>query len=91
MKNATKKEFRVEYIERNADQFAGRKPYGDMTDTEIVEADTAEEAVEIVRDWIVDQIRDNGYDVDDDMIIRNEDGEVIGDVIVYNDAKEVTD
>lgn len=84
------KRFRVEYIERDADQLAGRKPYGDTTDSEIVEADNAEEAVEVFRDMITDQLRGNGFDVNDDMVIRNEDGEVVGDVIIYG-AKEIID
>lgn len=51
------KEYYVDWINEDQDQIDGRKPHNDIrSDGELTEAETVEEAVENVRQWILDQI-----------------------------------
>ena len=51
------KEYYVDWINEDQEQIEGRKPHNDIrSDGELTEAETAEEAVENVRQWIFDQI-----------------------------------
>ena len=51
------KEYYVDWISEDQEQIEGRKPHNDIrSDGELTESETAEEAVENVRQWILDQI-----------------------------------
>ena len=51
------KEYYVDWINEDQEQIEGRKPHNDIrSDGELTEAETVEEAVENVRQWILDQI-----------------------------------
>lgn len=51
------KEYYVDWINEDQEQIEGRKPHNDIrSDGELTEAETPEEAVENVRQWIFDQI-----------------------------------
>ena len=51
------KEYYVDWINEDQEQIEGRKPHnGIRSDGELTEAETAEEAVENVRQWILEQV-----------------------------------
>ena len=51
------KEYYVDWINEDQEQIEGRKPHNDIrSDGELTEAETAEEAVENVRQWIIEQV-----------------------------------
>lgn len=51
------KEYYVDWINEDQEQIEGRKPHNDIrSDGELTEAETAEEAVENVRQWILEQV-----------------------------------
>lgn len=51
------KEFYVNWISEDQDQIEGRKPHDYIrADGELTEAETEDEAIENVRQWIIDQI-----------------------------------
>lgn len=53
------KEYNVDWINEDQDQIDGRKPHSDIrSDGELTGAETPEEAVENVRQWIFEQVSD---------------------------------
>lgn len=51
------KEYYVDWINEDQEQIEGREPHNDIrSDGELTEAETAEEAAENVRQWILEQI-----------------------------------
>ena len=51
------KEYYVDWINEDQEQIEGRKPHNNIrSDGELTEAETAEEAVENVRQWILEQV-----------------------------------
>lgn len=82
------KEFYVDWINEDEEQVIGRKPHDYIrADGELTEAETADEAIENVRQWIMDQIgqwKDDNGDYYSDWEIDETDG----DIIVWDTSKE---
>lgn len=77
------KEYCVTWINEDQDQIEGRKPHNAIRDDgELTDAKTVEEAIENVRQWIIDQEYDwfNRFGVEYDGIEIDEDS---GDIIVW--------
>lgn len=77
------KEYYVDWINEDQDQIEGRKPHNDIrSDGELTEAETAEEAVENVRQWIFEQI--SGWTDADGNYYEWEAEEDNGDIIIWD-------
>lgn len=77
------KEYYVTWIDEDQDQIEGRKPHNDIrSDGELTNAETAEEAIENVRQWIIEREYDwfNDFGEEYDDIEIDEDS---GDIIVW--------
>lgn len=75
------KEFYVNWINEDEEQVIGRKPHDYIrADGELTEAETEDEAIENVRQWIIDQIgqwKDDNGDYYTDWEIDETDGDII--------------
>lgn len=78
------KNWRVTYHIDNKDQYEGREPHNSIYEEldNMVEADTAAEAIALAIDYLADQVRANSNyrDIDtenDEIVIRDDDGEVV--------------
>ena len=61
-----KKEYIVSYKVENAAQWDGLEPHEEATEnSDPIEAESVEEAIDIYADWIEDQLHENGCDVEE--------------------------
>ena len=59
------KEYIVAYKIENAAQWDGAEPHEEMTEnSDPVEAESVEEAIDLYADWIEDKVRENGYEAE---------------------------
>lgn len=60
-----KKEYIVNYKIENAAQWDGMEPHDEMTEnSEPIEAESREGAIDLYADWIEDKARENGYEAE---------------------------
>ena len=83
------KEYYVDWINEDQEQIEGRKPHNDIkSDGELTEAETAEEAVENIRQWILDQVA--GWTDEDGNYYEWEAEETDdGDIIIWDIGGEI--
>lgn len=78
------KEYYVDWINEDQEQIEGRKPHNDIrSDGELTEAETAEEAVENVRQWIFEQIS-NWTDTNGNYYEWEAEEKDTGDIIIWD-------
>lgn len=76
------KRYNVEAVQENAAQWRGEEPYDDISMTitgDYTEAETPEEAIELVQDWIKENLPYNliAETVNEDVVIYDEDGQIV--------------
>lgn len=85
------KEYYVDWVNEDQDQIEGRRPHNDIrSDGVLTEAETAEEAVENVKQWILDGIGNWTDEIEEDngdMIVWDIDGENKKLIAAYLDFK----
>ena len=82
--NTNYREYLVEFYHSNAEQYAGGEPHGTITaGSEFTVADSENLAIELIMDYLAEQIKNFNYDVDVDVdynagtvTVKNEDGDV---------------
>ena len=78
-----KEYYYVDWISEDQDQVEGRKPHSSIrSDGELTEAETAEEAIENIRQWILEQI--SGWTDEDGSHYEWEAEEDSGDIIIWD-------
>ena len=49
------KEYKVNYVVDNEEVISGQEPYNEITDCEIIQAESKDEAISFFIDWVIDQ------------------------------------
>lgn len=81
------KEYYVDWINEDQDQIEGKKPHNEIrSDGELAEAETVEEAVENVRQWILEQVA--GWTDESGNYYEWEAEEDNGDIIIWDISGE---
>lgn len=83
--------FNVNYFVDNAAQIAGTEPHSTISEDIKIEATTAEEAIDLAKDYIGDQIAQNGYDSDisDSGVVAMNDGEAYEKYYRFTATEEI--